>query len=63
MLFALVLETIQTIVVTQDVFRGFARGFDDLLLANEVDTLWFSVPLMTGLSTFEQIYEIQSILY
>ncbi|KJA25580.1 hypothetical protein HYPSUDRAFT_407955 [Hypholoma sublateritium FD-334 SS-4] len=48
-LLALVLETIQTTMFTQHVFQRFTRGFNDLLLASEVGTVWFSVPLMTGL--------------
>ena len=31
---------------TQDVFRAFTRGFDDVVIAAEVDTVWFSVPFM-----------------
>ena len=53
-LLLLVLETIQTTVFTQDIFRTFASGFNNLLLANDVGTLWFSVPLMTGFSKFER---------
>ena len=35
---------------TQHIYQAFTRGFNDLLLANIVGTIWFSVPLMTGLS-------------
>ncbi len=55
MLLALVLETIQTAMFTQDVFRAFTRGFDDIVLAAEVDTVWFSVPFMTGLSMLKHL--------
>ena len=55
MLLSLVLETIQTAMFTQDVFRAFTRGFDDVVIAAEVDTVWFSVPFMTGLSTFKHV--------
>ena len=51
-LLALVLETIQTIMFTQHVLQAITRGFSNLLLADVVGTLWFSVPLMTGLSMF-----------
>ncbi len=37
---------------TQHIFQAFARGFNDLFRANEVGTVWFSVPLMTGFSMF-----------
>ena len=40
---------------TQDVFRAFTRGFDDVVIAAEVDTVWFSVPFMTGLSMSKHI--------
>ena len=40
---------------TQDVFRAFTRGFDDVVIAAEVDTVWFSVPFMTGLSMFKHV--------
>ncbi len=39
---------------TQDIFRTFALGFNNLSLADEVNTLWFSVPLMTGFSMLER---------
>lgn len=55
MLLALILETIQTIVLTQDVFRGFARGFNDFSILNEVGNVWFSIGLMTGSSMFKSI--------
>ncbi len=55
-LLVLVLETIQTTLLTKDIFRGFASGFNDVLLSSEVGTVWVSVPLMTGLSTLRQYY-------
>ena len=51
-LLAFVLETVQTAMFTQHVFRRFTRDFEDPLAAAEVGSIWFSVPLMTGLSTF-----------
>ena len=54
MLLALIIETVQTTVYTQDVFRGLARGFNNIPLASEVGNLWFSIGFMTGLGTFKQ---------
>ena len=51
-LLAFVLETVQTAMFTQHVFRRFTRDFEDPLAAAEVGSIWFSVPLMTGLSMF-----------
>ena len=48
---------------TQDIFRAFTRGFDDLLLAYGIGTIWFSVPFMTGLSTFERRYQNQLYIF
>ena len=48
---------------TQDIFRAFTRGFDDLLLAYGIGTIWFSVPFMTGLSTFERRYQTQLYIF
>ncbi|KJA25579.1 hypothetical protein HYPSUDRAFT_37627 [Hypholoma sublateritium FD-334 SS-4] len=48
-LLALVLETAQTTMFTHDLFKGLTLGYENPLLVNEVDTVWFSVPLLTGL--------------
>ena len=48
---------------TQDVFRSFTRGFNDTMLANEISTIWFSVPLMTGLSMSKQPYIIITVYF
>ncbi len=53
-LLALIIETVQTTVYTQDVFRGLARGFNNIQVASEVGNLWFSIGFMTGLGTFKQ---------
>ncbi len=46
-----VLETVQTIMITHDLYQAIIFGFENPLLVNEVGTTWFSVPLLTALST------------
>ena len=60
---ALALETAQTTLFTQDLFRVFSLGFENLLLADEVDTIWIAVPLMTGLSMSKQPYIIITVYF
>ena len=44
------LETTQTMLFTSSAFRTFATGFRDQASLDRVDTLWFSVPIMSGIS-------------
>ncbi|KAF8970423.1 hypothetical protein BDZ97DRAFT_1652662, partial [Flammula alnicola] len=46
------LEASQTILLMHDLFKTFALGFADLASLDEVNTLWFSVPILTGIVTF-----------
>jgi len=43
------LETTQTMLFTSSAFRTFATGFRDQASLDQVDTLWFSVPIMSGI--------------
>ncbi|KDR71275.1 hypothetical protein GALMADRAFT_30326, partial [Galerina marginata CBS 339.88] len=43
------LETAQTILFTRSSFRTFATGFSDPAILDEVDILWLSVPIMSGM--------------
>ncbi|KAK0201067.1 hypothetical protein DFS33DRAFT_1446648 [Desarmillaria ectypa] len=45
----LALETLQTVLFTIDLFDIFAANFGQTDVLNNVHTLWFSVPIMTGL--------------
>lgn len=48
---AFLLEAAQTFLFTSSAFRTFATGFGNPAVLDEVDTLWFSVPIMSGLGT------------
>ncbi|KAJ3505537.1 hypothetical protein NLJ89_g7362 [Agrocybe chaxingu] len=48
----LILETAQTLLLTQTAFHGFAEGFGNLLFLDEIGTIWFSVPIMSGIVAF-----------
>ncbi|KAK7052973.1 hypothetical protein VNI00_004293 [Paramarasmius palmivorus] len=47
-----IIETIQTIMVTQDAFRNFAYGFGSVDSLNQVGTIWFDVCVIDGLVAF-----------
>ncbi len=47
----LILETVQTVMFTQVMFRQFTLANIDPARLNEVGTLWISVSLIVGLST------------
>ncbi|CAA7266185.1 unnamed protein product [Cyclocybe aegerita] len=47
-----ILETAQTLLLTQSAFHGFAEGFGNLLFLDEIGTIWFSVPIMSGIVAF-----------
>ena len=57
-LVALVLETAQTTMFTHDLFKALTLGYGNPLFINEVDTVWFSVPFLTGMSMFKSHYKI-----
>ncbi len=45
----LMLETVQTVAVTHDVFVFFTT---DPLVINQIGSSWYSIPLLTGLSAW-----------
>ncbi|KDR68212.1 hypothetical protein GALMADRAFT_257235 [Galerina marginata CBS 339.88] len=49
---SLTLETTQALMLTYSGFRTFAYGFGNIFYLNEVDILWFSVPIMSGIIGF-----------
>ncbi|KAF5318182.1 hypothetical protein D9619_012090 [Psilocybe cf. subviscida] len=46
------LESAQTFLFTSSAFRTFATGFGNPEMLNEVDILWFTVPIMSGIVAF-----------
>ncbi|KAF8963806.1 hypothetical protein BDZ97DRAFT_1919566 [Flammula alnicola] len=46
------LEASQTVLLIHDLFETFIRGFADPASLNEVNALWFSIPILTGIVTF-----------
>ena len=42
-------EAVQTFLLTQSAFHSFADGFGNLLFLDEIGTIWFSVPIMSGI--------------
>lgn len=53
---ALALETAQTALITHDSFKFFAIGFLNPEGLNQVNTGWFSIPILTGLSECDERY-------
>ncbi|KDR71261.1 hypothetical protein GALMADRAFT_254076 [Galerina marginata CBS 339.88] len=49
---AYLLETTQTILFTTSSFRTFATGFGNPGILDEIDIVWFSAPIMSGLVAF-----------
>ena len=47
----ILLETVQTITSTYDLFQHFTVAYTDMEAIIEVGTIWISIPLMIGLST------------
>jgi len=45
-------EAVQTFLLTQSAFHGFAEGFGNLLYLDSIGTIWFSVPIMSGIVAF-----------
>ena len=48
----LLLETIQTVMLTHDIFEYFTLVYTNPNVLNEIGTLWLSIPLLIGLSTY-----------
>lgn len=48
--FAYVYDLVQTVLTTYDAFREFGFGFGNLEILNQISLLWFSGPLMIGIS-------------
>jgi len=46
------LEATQTFLFTNSAFRTFATGFGNLAVLDQVDILWFSIPIMSGMVAF-----------
>jgi len=46
------LEVAQTFLATESAFKTFAFGFGNPAVLDEVGVLWFSAPLMSGMSAF-----------
>ncbi|KAF8956569.1 hypothetical protein BDZ97DRAFT_1850938, partial [Flammula alnicola] len=46
------LEAVQTFLFTTSAFRSFAAGFGNPEVLNDVDILWFSVPILSGMAAF-----------
>ncbi|KAF9562875.1 hypothetical protein CPC08DRAFT_706387 [Agrocybe pediades] len=47
-----IVEAVQSLLFMQYLFRTFATGFGNLLVFNQVDTLWLSAPILTGIVAF-----------
>ncbi|KDR73747.1 hypothetical protein GALMADRAFT_19137, partial [Galerina marginata CBS 339.88] len=45
------LETIQTIMTTASLFNSYVYGFLSLENVDQVNTYWFSVPILSGIVT------------
>lgn len=53
MVFAqLLLETTQTATYTYDIVHHFTMAYTNPFIIDEVGTIWISIPLMIGLSTY-----------
>lgn len=46
---AFLLEATQTFMFTSSAFRTFAIGFGNPDVLDQIDILWFSLPIMSGL--------------
>jgi len=55
------LETTQTMLFTSSAFRTFATGFREQASLDQVDTLWFSVPIMSGISKLIFFLKLSSV--
>ncbi|PBK85480.1 hypothetical protein ARMGADRAFT_941693, partial [Armillaria gallica] len=44
-----IVEIVQTMFVTHNVFAEFVYGFGDLIALTDMDFNWFTVPIMSGI--------------
>ncbi|TCD64861.1 hypothetical protein EIP91_003565 [Steccherinum ochraceum] len=52
-----ILELVQLILLTHDAWLIFARGFGDFAHADDVRTIWFTLPIMAGfIGLFVQLF-------
>lgn len=51
-----VLELVQTLVLTDDAFARFVRGYGDLHALGTGHTDWLAIPIFTGISRPSHIY-------
>ena len=49
MLFIYLIETAQTLVMTNDCWKTFVKGFGDVSALNDVFNEWLAVPLFTAI--------------
>jgi hypothetical protein len=47
-----VLEVIQTVLMVDMGFRNFVTRFGDVEVFNQIETMWFSVPILTAIGKF-----------
>ncbi|KAF8970189.1 hypothetical protein BDZ97DRAFT_130065 [Flammula alnicola] len=45
---SLILELVQTLMVTHDAYEVFAKGFGDITGLNDLHLLWFTLPILGG---------------
>jgi len=48
--FVYLLEAVQTVLLTRDAFRVFGYGFGSMASLDAMAWIWFSVPIMSGIS-------------
>ena len=47
----LILEILQTIIITRSAFHVFGEGYGNFSFFNDVELAWLDVPVLTGIST------------
>lgn len=47
-----ILETIQTLIATNDAFNTFARNFGDASLLLSMQHIWLAAPVLTGIGSY-----------
>ena len=55
----LLLETVQTVALTHDIAKVFVIGFTDPATLNVIGIVWLSITLMTGMSAYVCLYQVQ----
>ena len=55
-LVSLLLETVQTVTMTQNIIHDFIMRCTNPAALNIIGTKWISVPLMTGMSAYKCFY-------